>query len=43
MAGHYRRLQSILEKIRRSDVVVWILLIGLEAVSIGSLFIHIGP
>jgi hypothetical protein len=28
-----------MEKIRKSDVVIWIFLIGLGAVSVGSLFI----
>jgi len=37
MAGHFSWLQNIMEKIRKSDVVIWILLIGLGAASVGSL------
>ena len=43
MARDNRRLKWIMERIWKSDVLIWILLIGVEAASVGILFININP
>jgi hypothetical protein len=43
ITSDHRRLKGAVQRIGESDVLIWILLIGLEAASIGSLFINLNP